>query len=198
VKTRLLCLGAALLLTGCGGGVDGTYVGGNDSVLQSMTFKSGGKVDVALVTGVGGEGTYEVDGNKVRVSANGTTTELTIGDDHCLHGPLGIGTLCKGGKPAASAGVGSGAHTTGNLPGSTFEAAANGGRMSLQFAADQKVRVSTVAPGSAEGNGWVEGTYTLAGNQVVVTIQGEPAIFTYSGNTLSGSLGGDHVTFTRK
>jgi len=33
--------------------------------------------DVVLINGVGGEGTYEVDGD-------------------CLRGPLMVGTLCKG------------------------------------------------------------------------------------------------------
>ena len=96
MRIRPLSLGAALLLAGCGGGVEGTYVGGDDSLMKSMTFKSEGKVDVVLINGVGGEGTFEVDGKVVRVSANGTTTEFTIGDDDCLHGPLMAGTLCKG------------------------------------------------------------------------------------------------------
>jgi len=47
-------------------------------------------LDVVLINGVGGEGTYEVDGDKVRVSANGNTNELTI-DGDCLHGPLMVG-----------------------------------------------------------------------------------------------------------
>ena len=126
MKTRLLCLGAALLLTGCGGGVEST-------------------------------------------------------------------------TPAASAGVGSGATGTGNLAGSTFEATADGGgRMALEFAANQKVRVLTAAPSSTDGSGWVEGTYNVAGDQVIVTTQGVPAMFTHSGNTLTGSLGGNRVTLTRK
>ncbi|HVG71193.1 MAG TPA: hypothetical protein VM819_09795 [Vicinamibacterales bacterium] len=86
---------AAVLIAGCGSGVSGTYNGGDDSFLKSMTFKGDGKVDVVLINGVGGEGTYEVDGDKVRVSANGNTNELTI-DGDCLRGPLMVGTLCKG------------------------------------------------------------------------------------------------------
>ena len=95
MNARLFCLGAALLIAGCGGGVEGTYVGGDDSLMQSMTFKSDGKVDVVIINGIGGEGTCVVDGKVVRVSANGSTTEFTIGDDDCLHGPLMAGTLCK-------------------------------------------------------------------------------------------------------
>ena len=95
-------LSASLLFAACDGGVKGTYVGGNDSLLGSLTFKDGGKVDVVLINGIGGEGTYEVDGDKVRVSANGQTNELTIGSDDCLHGQLMLGTLCKGKQPSAA------------------------------------------------------------------------------------------------
>ena len=98
MRTRLFIAGTALLFAACGGGVKGTYVGGSDSLLGSLTFKDGGKVDVVLINGIGGEGTYEVDGDKVRITANGQTNELTIGSDDCLHGPIMMGTLCKGEK----------------------------------------------------------------------------------------------------
>jgi len=119
---------------------------------------------------------------------------------------LGVALLfagCGGGatttaSSAPSAGVGSGAHGTGNLAGTTFEATAGGGRMTLEFASDQKVRVSTAVPSGAEGSGSIEGTYNVAGDQVVVTIQGDPAIFTHNGNTLTGELRGDRVTLTLK
>lgn len=86
----------AVLIAGCGGGVSGKYVGGEDSLLDSLTFKGDGRVDVTIANGLGGEGTYEVDGEVVRVTANGITHELAIGDDGCLRGALMVGTLCKG------------------------------------------------------------------------------------------------------
>ncbi len=97
MKSVICALGAALLLTGCSSGVSGTYVGGDDSFLRSLTFKDGNKVDVVLINGIGGEGTYEVQGDVVRISANGQTNELQI-DGDCLKGPLMVGTLCKGGE----------------------------------------------------------------------------------------------------
>jgi hypothetical protein len=126
------------------------------------------------------------------------TLLLSLGTALLLAG-CGGGVEETGKTPAASAGVGSGAQGTGNLAGSSFEATAAGsGWMALEFSADQKVRVSTKVPDSTEGSRWTEGTYNVAGDQVIVTIQGDPAIFTHSGNTLTGSLRGDRVTFTRK
>lgn len=98
MKKEFAILGAALLLAGCSSGVKGTYLGGDDSFLKSLTFKDDGKVDVVLINGIGGEGTYVVEGDEVRLSANGTTNQLII-DGDCLKGPLMVGTLCKGEAP---------------------------------------------------------------------------------------------------
>ena len=100
MKREFAILGAVLLLAGCSSGVKGTYVGGDDSFLKSLTFKDGGKVDVVLINGIGGEGTYVVEGDEVRLSANGTTNQLVI-DGDCLKGPLMVGTLCKGEAPSS-------------------------------------------------------------------------------------------------
>ena len=192
-------LGTSLFLVGCGGGVEGTYVGGDDSFLKSMTFKDDGKVDVVLINGVGGEGTFEVDGDKVRVSANGNITEFAI-DDDCLRGPLMAGTLCKGDAAAAStsdASSGGASRSGGGLAGSTFEVTGNGGRMAFEFLNGEAVRLVTNVPG-AGSNMSVEGTYSTIGDQVVITMQGQPETFTLSGNTLSGDLDGDRLVFQRK
>lgn len=69
--------------------------------------------------------------------------------------------------------------------------------MAFEFTDAQTVRVSTAVPG-AGGTGSVEGTYTVTGDQVVITIEGEPEMFTLSGNTLSGELDGDQLTLHRK
>ena len=52
-----------------------------------------------------GEETFEVDGDKVRVSANGNTTEFAI-EGVCLKGPLMAGTLCRGEAPSSGSSVG--------------------------------------------------------------------------------------------
>jgi hypothetical protein len=199
MKARFLALGTALLVIGCGGGVKGTYVGGNDSLLGSLTFKDDGKVDVVLINGIGGEGTYEVDGDKVRVTANGQTNELTIASDDCLHGPIMMGTLCKGEKKAsASSAAPSSSRSGGGLAGSTFEARNEGGALAFQFTDGEEVKVSMRVPGQPEGTGAAVGTYRVSGDQVIVNVQGSPETFTLNGNTLIGHFGGEQVTFTRK
>lgn len=196
MKIRLAILGAALLCAGCGSGVKGTYVGGDDSFLTSLTFKDDNKVDVVLINGIGGEGTFEVDGDKVRVSANGSITEFTI-DDDCLRGPLMAGTLCKGDAPSSGSGGQASSARGGGLAGSTFEISGNGGRMAFEFVDAQAVRLVTSVPG-AGGSGSVEGTYSTIGDQVVITMHGQPETFTLDGNTLSGDLDGDRLVFQRK
>lgn len=195
MKRHIATLGAALLLTGCSSGPQGTYHGGDDSFLTSMTFKDDGKVDVVLINGIGGEGTFEVDGDKVRVSANGSVTEFTL-DDDCLRGPLMAGTLCKG-DAASSASDGQASSGGGGLAGSTFEVSGNGGRMAFEFLNAQSVRLVTNVPG-AGASGSSEGTYGVIGDQVVITMQGQPQTFTLDGNTLSGDLDGDRLVFQRK
>jgi hypothetical protein len=187
---------AALLLAACSRGIKGTYRGGDDSLLHSLNFKDDGKVDVVIANGIGGEGTYEVDGDVVRITANGQTNELKIGDDGCLHGPLLVGTLCKGERPSGSAAAAPSGGGSG-LAGSTFEARGNGGVMSLQFTDGRSVRVISAVP-TGGGSGSVEGTYSSIGDQVVIDIQGDAQTFTLNGNTLTGDLDGDQVTFTRK
>lgn len=99
MKRAFAILGAALIVAGCSSGVTGTYLGGDDSFLKSLTFKDDGKVDVVLQNGAGREGTYVVEGDEVRLSADGTTHQLII-DGDCLNGPFMVGTLCKGEAPS--------------------------------------------------------------------------------------------------
>ncbi len=195
MKHLLAIVGTALFLAGCGGGVTGTYLGGDDSFLKSMTFKDDSKVDVVLINGVGGEGTFEVDGDKVRVSANGNVTEFAI-DGDCLKGPLMAGTLCKGGA-SSSSGSQASSGGGGGLSGSTFEVSGNGGRMAFEFRDSQSVRLVTDVP-EAGASGSIDGSYSTIGDQVVITMQGQPQTFTLDGNTLTGDLDGDRLVFQRK
>lgn len=132
-----------------------------------------------------GRRTYEVDGDKVRVTANGQTNELTIGSDDCLPGPIMMGTLCKGEKKPSAAGASS----------------------EPTFTDGQTVKVSALAPGQPEGTGAAVGTYSTSGDQqssvdvgtgVTITVDGSPERFTLNGNTLVGHFAGEQVTFTRK
>lgn len=84
----------SLSLSGCGGGVSGTYTSDGNGMIEKMEFKSGGKVEITAM-GQTKEGTYEVEDNKVKVTISGDTNILTINDKGCLDGGGFIGTLCK-------------------------------------------------------------------------------------------------------
>ena len=87
---------AAVSMSACGGtALEGTYTGQEGTIIDSLTFKSGGKVDVRLI-GITHEGTYEIDGDTVTViGADGTRTPLTIASSGCLEGGGLVGTYCK-------------------------------------------------------------------------------------------------------
>ena len=72
-------LACGVLAIGCGGGVEGEYVGKKgESFFDSLTFRSDGKVEVVMI-GVRHEGTFEADGGQVTITApNGERTPLMI------------------------------------------------------------------------------------------------------------------------
>jgi hypothetical protein len=83
----------------CGGAVEGEYVGKQgESFFDSLTFRSDGKVEVVLI-GVRHEGSYEVDGDHVTITApNGDRNPLRLESNGCLTHPI-AGTYCKSGRP---------------------------------------------------------------------------------------------------
>ncbi len=96
---KLLVLGVipigSLLLTGCGGKVEGNTYAGNGGVVQ-IEFKSGGKAYVS--TGpVSTSCTYTESGKTVTVVCEGDKTVFTVDDDGALNGPAGgmLGRLTK-------------------------------------------------------------------------------------------------------
>lgn len=88
----------ACLCTGCGGGLKGTYtpVGGTFGgvLITSVTFTSGEKVEVTAM-GVTHEGTYVLDGKRVKITISGDTTIMSIDEQGCLDAGGMIGKLCK-------------------------------------------------------------------------------------------------------
>lgn len=102
--TRLACAAVTLTVSvfasACGGGagVEGEYVGKKgESFFDSLTFRPDGKVDVVMI-GVRHEGAYEVDGDRVAITApNGQQTLLELDSSGCLTHPV-AGTYCKDGN----------------------------------------------------------------------------------------------------
>jgi hypothetical protein len=89
--SKLLALGVLLmwsvLLTGCGGKVEGNTYAGNGGVVQ-VEFKSGGKAYVS--TGpVSTPCTYTESGKTVTLICEGDKTVFTVDDDGALIGPPG-------------------------------------------------------------------------------------------------------------
>lgn len=82
----------ALLLSACGGGIQGTYE--DETGMSAYTFHGGGRVvQSSAFLGVEVEMAYEVDGDKVRLTppgAQGAALVLTRVDADTLAGPLGI------------------------------------------------------------------------------------------------------------
>jgi hypothetical protein len=85
----------SVLLTGCGGKVEGNTYAGNGGVVQ-VEFKSGGKAYVS--TGpVSTPCTYTESGKTVTLICEGDKTVFTVDDDGALIGPPGgmLGRLEK-------------------------------------------------------------------------------------------------------
>src|SRR6476619_1800153 len=87
----------ACLCTGCGGGLKGTYTPVGQTfggmLITSVTFTSGEKVEVTAM-GVTHEGTYVLEGKRVKSTISGDTTIMSIDDQGCLDAGGMIGKLC--------------------------------------------------------------------------------------------------------
>jgi hypothetical protein len=102
MTTRSTLTGALFILliltaSGCGSRVKGTYTSEGNGFFEKMDFKSDGKVEITFM-GMTKEGSYVVDGDKVKVTVGTDTQILTINGKGCIEGGGLIGTYCKGGK----------------------------------------------------------------------------------------------------
>ena len=97
-KTKLIVLSFMLLLglfiTSCGGKLSGTYSGNGEAFFDKINFTSGSKVDIYFM-GASKEGTYEISGNKVKITVAGENQLFTIDDKGCLDGGGQLGKYCK-------------------------------------------------------------------------------------------------------
>jgi hypothetical protein len=63
-------------------------------LISNVTFTSGEKVEVTAM-GVTHEGTYVLDGERVKITISGDTTIMSIDEHGCLDAGGMIGKLCK-------------------------------------------------------------------------------------------------------
>ena len=79
----------ALLLTGCGSKISGTYSNSQMGVKSSYIFDSDGKV-VFAVMGTKVEMKYELDGKDVKIILPGGAMIMTLVDENTIEGPMAI------------------------------------------------------------------------------------------------------------
>lgn len=83
----------AIFLTACGSSINGVYTSKN-GFAEKLDFKSSGKVEMTIF-GMVKEGTYEIEGKKVKITGGGDTTIFAIDDKGCLDGGNLLGKYCK-------------------------------------------------------------------------------------------------------
>lgn len=202
--TRLACAAVALTLcvvaAACAGGVEGEYVGKKgESFFDSLTLRSDGKVDVVMI-GVRHEGSYEVDGDQVTITApNGQKTPLKLDSSGCLTHPI-AGTYCKDGSRSSAS-----AEATADEPGppgtETYEARAREGQIRLEFGAARKARITMVPTGITDSPERMsfDVNYEVDGNAITVNLPGNERLqLTRAGNDLEGTMNGETVRFVRR
>ena len=197
VATTALVLCA--LAAACGGSVEGEYIGKKgESFFDSLTLRSGGKLDVVMI-GVRHEGTYEVDGDQVIITAsNGQRTPLHVESNGCLTHPI-AGTYCQGSRGASSDAP---ASASSNAPGAeVYEGRAREGQIRLEFGAARKARITMVPTGIADAPERMsfDVSYAVDGDRVTVNLPGnEPLMLTRAGGDLEGTMNGETVRFVKR
>ena len=82
------------LLSSCGSGLEGTYVGDGNAFFDQLIFTSGNTVEIVFM-GATKEAQYSIDGKKVRITNADETQIFTLNDENCLEGGGILGTYCK-------------------------------------------------------------------------------------------------------
>lgn len=196
----LAVLSLAAFACACGsGGVHGRYVPKGETFFESLTFGSDNKVAVVFINQQA-EGTYEVDGDAITMTApNGQKARLVLDDNGCLTNSL-IGTYCKDGSASSTASSASGNSSPGGLA-QVYEAQAREGRIALEFNAARKVRL-TMSPSGASDipeRMSFDVNYEVDGNEITINLPGNERLqLTRAGNDLEGTMNGETVRFVRR
>jgi hypothetical protein len=202
-----LSLLLSTLTIGCGGGVQGAYVGKKgESFFDSLTFRSDAKVEVVLI-GVRHEGRYDVEGDQVTITApNGERTPLRLDSNGCLVHPI-AGTYCQNEVARASTdatgsdGTRGGAQARAQSSGDAYEARAREGQIEIEFGAARKARITMVPTGvpDAPERMSFDVSYAVDGDQITVNLPGgEPLMLSRAGSDLEGTMNGETVRFVKR
>ena len=187
----------SILAVGCGGGVEGRYVGKGETFFESLTFRSDSKVEIVFINQTA-EGTYEVDGNAITMTVpHGDRARLVLDDKGCLRNSL-IGIYCKDGS--APSALTSSDSSSGGLA-QRYEAQAQEGRIALEFGAASKVRVTMTSSGTSDipDRMSFDVGYDVSGDEITINLPGnERLLLTRAGNDLEGTMNGETVRFVRR
>jgi len=202
-----ITLALLLSLSGCGGGLEGTYSGEDSETgertgfLDALTFKSGNKLEATFM-GQTRPGTYTIDGKRVTVAVDGDSSPevLTIRDDGCLEGNALLGWYCRDEKKNAAAREDK--KQAASLVG-TYEARhpASEQGIRLEFKRDERVTVNYIGAGAPPAE---TTTYVVAGNEVHIAAPGAPVgappamVLTRDGDALIMTDGAESARFERQ
>ncbi len=191
----------AVAAVACGGGLEGVYqpepgksglAGGG--LVEQIEFRSGDKVEITLM-GITKEGTYEVDGDRVRIAVSGDIQIFRVDDDGCIDGGA-IGRYCPKG------GIASGDHDkrkeNGKRPSGTYVARDGNGLVTLVFRSGNEAELTMTERGKTSPA--IVASYSIRGDRVEFRLLefDESFELTYREDVLEGVIQGENVRFTRR
>lgn len=190
----------AVAAVACGGGLEGVYEpesrpGAQASLqpFERLEFRSGSRVELTIMGSII-EGSFEVEGDRVRIIIAGNTQIFRREEGGCLEGGDLMGRYCPAGRDAERDG------SKGKRPSGTYVARGDPDEsVALAFGSSGELRV-TITEGDSTHPA-VEGSYSMRGDQIQISI---PVLFdgsfelTYRGDVLEGVVQGDSVRFTRR
>lgn len=184
------------LLYACGSGasLEGVYSGENTGFLDQIEFRGNNKAELTFM-GMTKEGTYEVEGDRVKINNAGEVTVLRIDEAGCLDGGGILGKYCKvGAAPAARSSEPAATKPAGKskgLVGNRYTAGPAGDQVTFEFLDERTVSMS------AEGN-TEQLKYSTKGSKVVIeAIDGQKLTLEQRGDDLEGGPDGMIIVFKK-
>lgn len=176
-------------MAACGSSIEGVYTG-EDTFLDQIEVRDDQRVELSFMGAIK-EGTYEVEGDRLRISAGGETNVFKINDSGCLEGGALLGTYCKSGSSSSASSTASRSEAAPSYVGQTFAAGPIGDQMVIEFLNGEQVRFEV--DGESE-----QLRYGNDGNDIVIYgMAGDNMVLTPRGNDLEGGPGGVTIVFRR-
>ncbi|MGE0624131.1 MAG: hypothetical protein AB7I04_05260 [Pseudomonadales bacterium] len=178
-------------LTACGSSIEGVYTG-EETFLDQIEIRDDERVELMFMGAIR-EGIYNVEGDRLRITAGGETNVFRINDSGCLEGGALLGTYCRSGSSSGSStsSTASRSEPAAGYVGQTFAAGPIGDQMVIEFVSGDRVRFEV--DGESE-----ELRYGSDGGDIVIYgMAGDNMILTPRGRDLEGGPGGMTIVFHR-